>query len=442
MKKFPSGGSHSPTMVANGSKRHPLHGHYSRLHRNPEEEALDLEDIVTVAPKAKGKKGRPALSASEKARRAEGKKSTPKATREKSEAAKIRSEVVKLLGQLQAASKTPAKKASESAKAAAKARKEAAKAKAADRVAKLKEQLKEAREKGAQKVPKHLPGLRIQPDLMEAIALAAAKKAAKASSGEKKSGGRKWTASQKAKAAATRAAKKSALVSNPGKRAPAESTKVGPYKITLLKNPLTDFSIGGVKVVPALAGAAGAIALIQLVSNLPWVAQMQEGVVKRVLPGAAAVVAGAVGLHFADKSKNSGMLKDMSKDLTAFGLFSALNGAAGATITELVDKVKSQPAAITTTTPAPAATKGGAFMSGGGWNPLNGYHLQGKDSGYPKAFLNGETGYFPDSNLALNGYHLAGDANSAQTAAAITALNGGAFKNSPMGGIDMSGFQD
>lgn len=447
MKRFPSGGSYSPTMVANGSKRHPLHAHYSRLHRNPEDETLDLDDVVAEATKKKekGKAGRKPLSASEKARRAAAKTSTPKEKKEsqKSEAAKIRGEISKLISALASASKTPAKKVSESAKAAAKARKEEAKKKADAKIAKLRADLKAAKEAAAVKVPSRLPGLRIQPDLMAAIAMAAEKKAAaKAAKGTGEKKARVWTASQKAKAAATRASKKgTALVSNPGKESKkSEGVSVGPYKISLLKNPVTDFSIGGVKVLPAVTGAAGAIALIQLVQNLPWVDQMQNGTLKSILPSAVAVAAGAAGLYFTDKYKHTGLLRDASKDLTAFGIFSGLNAAVGVEIRDLVDKIKSKPAMIT----APAQkepVKGGMF-AGGGWSELSGYHLKGQDSGYAPFQLTGESGYFPDQNLQLNGYHMAGDANSAQTMAAMSSLSGGAFKNQPVGGLDMTGFQD
>jgi hypothetical protein len=263
-------------------------------------------------------------------------------------------------------------------------------------------------------------------------------RAAKAALVSNPRGRPKMSESAKARAAAARAAGK---VSHSKSKRSASAKLFGGYKISLLKNPVTDFEIGGVKVVPALAGAAGAVALSQLIRNLPFVANMQAGIVKDLLPAAATVAVGAAGLYYAEKNKSSAMLKDLSKDIAAYGMFLGLNDVVGAKIRDMVDNLKSKPA-------SPAAVAGGAFFNGGGWASapmpqLEGYHMSGGESGYPPAFaLTGGEGYFVPSGLALNGYHMSGDANSAATAAAITALNGGAFREQAIGGIDLNGYQD
>ena len=172
---------------------------------------------------------------------------------------------------------------------------------------------------------------------------------------------------------------------------------------------------------------------------------MQPGLLKDLLPAAVTVAVGAAGLYYAEKNNANGMLKDLSKDLAAYGMFLGLNDAVGSKIRDMVDNLK-KPAAPTLPTTTPVA--GGAFFAGGGWAgapmpQLEGYHMSGANSGYPPAFaMNGGEGYFVPSGLALNGYHMAGDANSAATAAAITALNGGQHRGSTVGGIDLDGFQD
>jgi hypothetical protein len=458
MKQYLSGKDYAPTMVANGSKRHPLRSHYSRLHSNPEDIEVDLDDIGDAAPaktasvKVAGKKGRKKMSDSAKARakaeRSAGK--TPRAASEKkvSEAAEIRKQISEMLGKLVKSAKTPKEKQSESAKAA----KEAKKAKQAQVVADLKDKIKALRETKGLTLPKRFPALKVQPDLQQLMELLKEKKANKAPASAGGAGRKKMSDSAKARAKAERDARSPSTVAalkaaraagkglkkNPGNK--PSPTSIGPYKITLLKNPITDFEIGGVKVLPAVAGAAGAVALIQ----------MKEGYLKRVLPGAVTVALGAAGLYFADKNKSAGMLKDLSKDIAAFGMFAAVNGAVGVTINESVNKL------MAPSTPSPAPTpklNGGAHFSelnGGGWAgqevpQLNGYHMSGANSGYPEPFsMNGETGYFVPSQLALNGlngYHMSGDANSAATAAAISALNGGRFAE-PIGGHDLNGYQD
>ena len=464
MKSYLSGKDYAPTMVANGSKRHPLRSHYSRLHSNPEDIEVDLDDMgdaVAVssksvkAEKVKGQRGRKPMSDSAKARakaeRDAGKSPKSSSTKKVSEAAQIRRQIAEMLGNLVKASKTPVAEKSESAKKA----KEERKAKEKKKVDGLKAKIKELREVKGLTLPKRFPALKIQPDLEELMALLKAKKsAAKVSSGEGGRGRKPMSASAKARAkaerdarsastvAALKAARKAKLKKNPG----AEPSKVGPYKITLLKNPITDFEIGGVKVLPAVAGAAGAVALIQLVSNIPFVAKMEEGYLKRILPGAVTVALGAAGLYFADKNKSAGMLKDLSKDIAAFGMFAAVNGAVGVTINESVNKLMAPSA------PAAPKLNGGAHfseLSGGGWAgqevpQLDGYHMSGANSGYPAPFsMNGETGYFVPANLGLNGYHMSGDANSAATAAALSVLNGGmASHAAPLGGHDLNGYQD
>lgn len=476
MRRYPASREYAPTMVANGSKRHPLHSHYRRIHRNGDDaddvesylaaeegpSGAAVEEVTISVPsssgKKTGKKGRPAMSPSAKAR--------AKEKREAEKAAGGTEEKKKR--------KLTSKQAAEKAVIEA-FRKALAKAGGAA-------PSKSSRAAG------HIPAIKIQyvgggesgstrtytPSQRKAIGerLKAGKAAKKAgatvtanpfrlfangrgrkplSESEKNRRANLSKSQKKAEAAARKEAREAKLAAmTPSARAAAEKRraaaagkKIGPYKISILKNPVTDFEIGGVKVVPALAGAAGAVALSQLVRNLPFVANMQAGIVKDLLPAATVVAAGVAGLYYADKNKNSGMLKDLSKDMTAFGMFLGLNDVVGSKIRDMVDNLKGKPAAV----PAAGGTSGGAFFNGGGWmdtEQLSGYHMSGSsESGYPPAFaLTGGEGYFVPSGLALNGYHLAGDANSAATAAAITALNGGQYRESAIGGIDLNGYQD
>ena len=500
MRRYPASREYAPTMVANGSRRHPLHSHYRRIHRNPD---VDFDDLlegggavsspvevisaeeVAVVPAAGGKRGRKPMSASAKARAKadrEARAAAAPASKSKkkvsaSKAAEnaileaVRKAIAKATGsagagkavhvraptlKIQYVGGHSASSKSASAKKAASADKREYKISASN-AAKRAEALKAYRAlspsaKQARKEAKargeKLPALvanpfhrmyangKLSPSKLEA------RRAAAAAAG-KSLGRPKMSESAKARAKAAREAgggKKSASSKS------ASSRNYGPYKISLLKNPVTDFEIGGVKVVPALAGAAGTVALSQLIRNLPFVANMQPGLVKDLLPAAITVAAGAAGLYYAEKNSGSGMLKDLSKDIVVYGMFVGLNDVVGSKIRDMVDNLKAKPAA---TLPAAAATtSGGAFFNGGGWveapmPQLEGYHMSGGESGYPPAFaLTGGEGYFVPSGLALNGYHMAGDANSAATAAAITALNGGAFREQAIGGIDLSGYQD
>ena len=147
-------------------------------------------------------------------------------------------------------------------------------------------------------------------------------------------------------------------------------------------------------------------------------------------------------------------------------VFVGLNDVAGSRINKMIDNLKSKvssatPAATVTQTPAATVTqtattagmRGGMFssmngggmfssMNGGGWSSELQGSFQRGNSGSPPAFqLTGESGYFPDEALGLNGYHMSGNANSASTAAAITSLNGGAFRGN-LAGLDMSDYAD
>lgn len=439
-------------MVANGSRRHPLHSHYSRIHSNPEEydvfgggavaegkkkksggkKAAPAQVVVVAAEAAPAKKGRTKLSDSERKRRAKAAAEKRRAAgpSEKQRLRKQLTETLSSLLKVAAGKKKAAKQMTEAEKAAEKLKKEEAKNKKQKTVKDLREKLKAAN--ALVKARTHFPSLKIKPEFASAIV--PRKKKGEVAKNPKQP----LSESEKARRAEARKA-----------NAAANTHKVGPYKISLLKNPVTDFEIGGVKVVPALAGAAGAIALSQLVRNLPFVANMQPGIVRDILPGAVTVAAGVAGLYYAKKNASSGMLKDLSEDLAAYGMFVGLNDAVGAKIHDMVDNVKKKPAAAPAAAAPANGMHGGAFMNGGGWvggvdtSALSGYHMSGPSAGYPPAFsLDGGEGYFVPSNLALNGYHMSGDANSAATAAAITALNGGAFREQAIGGIDMSDYQD
>ena len=486
MRKYPGSTDYAPTMVANGSKRHPLHSHYSRIHRNPGDDDFDLSDLASSAEISAIAEEIAEAKAEEKAEAVAEAVAEAKTRKKMTETNKLRNAAKRAAEKLAPADKPPVSKKLSASKQAEHA---------------ILEAVRKAIARATGHVPghggaAHAPTLKIQyvgggSSSKKAASVRAATAATPAKTEKRKNKpmsqskraaavvrGQNLAAAKAAKLATDKAAK-AAIVANPRpKGAMSQSKKAlfnakrlatiaaggrpktvnskskksassklfNGYKISLLKNPLTDFQIGGVKVVPALAGAAGAVALSQLVRNLSFVENMQPGLLKDLLPAAVTVAVGAAGLYYAEKNNANGMLKDLSKDLAAYGMFLGLNDAVGSKIRDMVDNLKKPAAPTLPTTTTQVA--GGAFFAGGGWvgapmPQLEGYHMSGANSGYPPAFaMNGGEGYFVPSGLALNGYHMAGDANSAATAAAITALNGGQHRGSTVGGIDLDGFQD
>jgi hypothetical protein len=200
---------------------------------------------------------------------------------------------------------------------------------------------------------------------------------------------------------------------------PRESTNFGPYKFTLLKNPIVDFEVGGIKVLPALAGVAGTSLLTSLVGLVP---QYKEMVNKKewyanIIPGAVAIAVAAFGYSYA-KKKNNKLAMQICSDIAAFGIYSAASGVMQEQVDKLVNSVTG-PSVATTLTPAtvtaPPAQKGmagGQFfempaLTGGAWmnqdqanqaaraEQMNGYLLKGQQTGYPSAFMTGSSGYPP-----------------------------------------------
>lgn len=229
-----------------------------------------------------------------------------------------------------------------------------------------------------------------------------------------------------------------------------KSHKVGGYSITLLKNPVVDFEIGGVKVLPALAAAGGTIALSQFVKNLPFISDMEDGYVKTVAP-AVTVLAGAVAVaHFWSENK---LAKEIARDMATFGILLGVSDLAGSWIHSQVDKLrKSETTTPQTTTPqttTPETTQngfsGGRFqkLDGGAWkgmSSLDGYVSRNSSSGYPPV-MSGSSGYPQpiDRSSELFG----SGADGTRTASEISQMNGGRFSSQvPLGGHDMSGFAD
>lgn len=264
------------------------------------------------------------------------------------------------------------------------------------------------------------------------------------------------------------ALKESVLVSNPGGRpkgsknkpkdssAPAKTPsegkkkpqhKFGGYAITLLKNPVMDFQLGGVKVLPALAAAGGTIALSQFVKNLPFIADMKDGHVKTLAP-AATVLAGAMALaYFMPKNQ---LAKEVARDMATFGVFLGVSDLAGSWIHDQVNKLRKEdapalPAPPAPTEPAANGFHGGRFqsqMNGGAWkglSNLDGYVSRNPNSqGYPP--MTGSSGYPPAIERATD---MMGGANAVDTSVGISQMHGGRFASqAPLGGIDMNGFAD
>lgn len=455
--------TYAPTMVANGKNRmkhNPLHGKYRR---NPDDDFGGFggsESAVAEKPAKAGKVGRPKLSASQKARNAAAKKAAagtggqrgrkPMTASQKAAAKAARaaagpkplslaSHITKLvheaIKEAKVAAKTgvTAKKSGDPAKTAAQAaahqaKKEAAKAK----VQKLRDELKEAKSKlSVATKSHHIPSLKIS----VATPKFEKKPRAAAKEGAGKRGRKPMSASAKARAAEERAAKKGALVQNPkGSGTPRPSTAIGPYTMTLLKNPAMDFEVAGIKVVPAAAGAVGAVALNQFVRNLSFVADMKPSTWKTVIPSAVTVVLSALGYNYAKKNGHE-FAAQVCSDVAAFGIAFGINDAVGQQITEMVDKLKKSPAGGTET-----KTNGSL---GGSQRRFAAPQIHGSIIGKDLADqrLTGETSGYPMPNLQGS----IQDNQGAQAALAqihgsrIEQVNGSLIQSA---GIDMSDFKE
>lgn len=269
------------------------------------------------------------------------------------------------------------------------------------------------------------------------------------------------TAEQKAE---RKAAREAALVRNGSRRRfrrnpdetpettekkKADSKKMGPYLLTLVKNPVMDFKIGGVKVVPAAAAAAGTIALSHFVKNISFVAKMQDGYVKTLMP-AGVVLGGAAAVAYFAKKYDSELGEDIAADMATFAIFLGINDVVGAAIATQVDKFRSpesapatQPSLPAETTPVTKGFSGGRFaqqMSGGAWagaDQLNGYISGARSSGYPQ--MTGSSGYPPAIEFSTE---MMGSADGVNTAAGlVNQMNGGRFSQA-LAGLDMGQFAE
>ncbi len=283
----------------------------------------------------------------------------------------------------------------------------------------------------------------------------AAKKPAAKTEAKRGRGRPPMTEAQKKAAAKKRAAlAKNPLRANGSKsdgpkppKKPKETTTLGPYLLSLVRNPVTDFSIGGVKVLPASAAAAGVIALSHLVRNLPFVSEMKDGYAKSLAPSAV-ILGGAAALAWYSEKNGHTFGKELSRDMATFGLLFAVNDIVGNAITNQVDKFREPSAAapaLPATAPAAAGFSGGRFtsqpnMTGGAWGgaeALNGYITRGKSAGYPP--MTG-SGYPPAIEYSTE---MMGNANGVNTAASIATMQGGRFGKQPaLAGIDLGTFAD
>lgn len=236
----------------------------------------------------------------------------------------------------------------------------------------------------------------------------------------------------------------------------SDEAKVGPYSISLLRNPVADFQLAGIKVVPALLGAGGAVVLNKGFERIPMLAEIENKDVRAVAPSVLTMAAAAAAHWYAEKNGHS-LVADVSSDVFAFGLALGVNSVLGSRVDQAIDYVKEKvspkteaPKTDSTKSLAPPAvvapaatsptTQGGRFsesrMSGGAWRApaMQGY-VTGRSSGYPKPDLSGSAapGYPP---AALYG----NSADGTEVARALSPLlNGGQFAKKRVG-IDMSGF--
>lgn len=273
----------------------------------------------------------------------------------------------------------------------------------------------------------HLPGIKI-----EVVGASKPKKPAKKP---------ETALAKNDEAAATEAAAKKA-------KKDAQTRNLGPYQFTLLKNPVTDFEVAGIKVVPAGLGAVTAAFISAAVKKVPQVAEMKEGALKKVAPSAG-VLAAAVAAHWYATKHNNQFAARVASDAAAFGIAFGINALINDWVSETVDTIaekisgkpeqKALPAATAPVPTDPTATtqKGGRFsssMSGGAFGRVNLPSLDGyvgRAPGYPQAQLAGGSVGYPPASLG----------SGADSAAQMAHLMGGRFSES-MGGIDLNGLRD
>ena len=446
MKKFPSHSQYAPTMVANGSDRHkPLKGHYKRITRNPDDDELsefgDASPAATVAKPA-GKRGRPAGS-------------TKKTTGIK----KVTKVVKKVAGR---GPGRPAKPKTEEETTTTKktVKKLSAEQKITHSIQDLLKKLTASaaasgggKVKGKAAAQVKMPGLQIR------VVKQPKKKQAKKEDVVLTANGRPKGSLNKVHASAKTGEKTA------GKK--KESKVIGPYEVTLLRNPVTEFSIGPIKPLPVAAGMFGSIAFGSLISQMSYIDSMQTGTLKEIAPGGLTAALGAAGHFLCKHFEHVGFLKDISDAMFVTGLFMAATDTVGTPIKDMVKKLvngtpatnKDNTTTSTVTQPttstvtqqaiAPPSTKGGAFS-------LEGYMQRNPiGHGYPQG-ISGHEGYLVPDDLRMNGYQVrdhASGANSAELAHRLAmnggdnsaelahslAMNGGSFNKMDGGAFNMSG---
>lgn len=226
----------------------------------------------------------------------------------------------------------------------------------------------------------------------------------------------------------------------------AEQAKLGPYTLTLLKNPLTDFSVAGVKVVPTVVGTAGVLTLEKFVERvMPYVPgwdNMQAGPVKSAAPSIAVMALSALGHWYASKNDMK-MLAEATSAMFGFGFVLATSKVVDQYVEKAVSAVAPAASATTVAKVEQKPTSGGMFaesrgMSGGAFvSPsMSGYLARQQSSGYPTPQLgvSGSTGYPP---VQLNG-----KVGAADSVALAKALSGGAFAHASSAGHDTSDLKD
>ena len=238
----------------------------------------------------------------------------------------------------------------------------------------------------------------------------------------------------------------------------AEQANLGPYTMTLLRNPITTFKVAGVPVVPTAVGVAGTVGLKHLIKaaipHIPMVRDMEEGSMLRELAPYALIGAVAAGVHFWAERAGHELTTESAETMVglafAFGVNAAVDKHIEKAVKAVVPAPKDAPKeAPKTALPAPAQTAekpltGGRFverLNGGAWREeaLAGYVQQARSSGYPRPQLGSQTGY-PPANLAGSPATRAGSVDLARSMSST--LNGGRWNGPAPIGHDMSELKD
>jgi len=236
----------------------------------------------------------------------------------------------------------------------------------------------------------------------------------------------------------------------------SEQAKLGPYTLTLLKNPVMDLEIAGVKAVPTLVGTAGTLTLEKLASKglsyVPMYRDMKDSPAKTLVPTLGVMLTSAA-LHWYAKKNSMKMLEDASSAMFGFSFVLGSSRIVDQYVAKAVDAItpastpSAQTAAVVSSTPA-TGTKGGMFaggqfvegrsMNGGAFRSpsMAGYLARSESSGYPTPQLAGSTGYPPVNMSGRAG------ADSASIARKLSSeLSGGAFRQRQASN-DKSEFKD